>query len=216
MIVLGLHFEHDAGATLMKDGEVAISVEAERVTGRKHDQGLHAVCEAIRVAFAQSGIREEEVDAIAYADLWDEHIYSSKLDRLPDIQAQTHGSRLAAELGSFGDTGFAKLMPDFRFRSQIPVFVTCHSINHAACALYMSGFANATGLVIDGYGTCCGMMGYSYRNGVLSRLESYRDRFLLGAGYHGIGIIAHEIQATDVLDVAGKVMGLSAYGHPVP
>ena len=44
----------------------------------------------------------------------------------------------------------------------------------------------------------------------------YRDRFLLGAGYHGIGIIAHEIQATEVLDVAGKVMGLSAYGKSIP
>ena len=173
MITLGLHFEHDAGATLMKDGEIAVSIEAERITGRKHDQGLNAVCEAIRVAFAQTGIRAEEVDAIAYSDLWDDDIYYSKLDRRPDIQIQTHGPRLAAELGNMSDTGFAKLIPRslFKFRAEIPVFVTCHSINHAACALYMSGFADAAGLVIDGYGTCCGMMGYVYRNGQLSRLE---------------------------------------------
>lgn len=218
MITLGLHFDHDAAATLMKDGEIAIIIEAERVTGIKHDQGLEAIQAAVAAAFAQTGIRADDVAAVAYSDLWDDFYLPARLDRREDIQAATHGSRLAAELGRFDEIGFDRLIPAdvARLRPDVPVFVTCHSMNHAAGAVYMSGFSEAAGLVIDGYGTCCGMMGYLYRGGVLSRLEPFRDRYLLGAGYHGIGNLAQEIVDTDFLDIPGKLMGLHAYGQPVP
>ena len=214
MIVLGLHFEHDAGACLMQDGEILISVEAERVTGKKHDFGLAAVLAAMQAAFEQTGIVAGEVDAIAFSDMVEDRVYRSKLDLLPEIEQHTHGAQLAACLGGFEASGMAALLQPASggFRPDIPVFVACHSMAHAAAALHMSGFARATGLVIDGYGTCCGLMGYTYRDGVLARCEEFKDRFLLGAGYHGIGILAREIVRTQTLDVAGKVMGLQAYG----
>ncbi|MEY2518421.1 MAG: carbamoyltransferase [Verrucomicrobiota bacterium] len=79
----------------------------------------------------------------------------------------------------------------------------------------MAGFSKGCGLVFDAYGTCCGMMAYTYKDGYLQRLEHWKDRYLLGAGYHRIGILAKEICNTNLLDVAGKVMGLQAYGTPV-
>jgi carbamoyltransferase len=219
MIILGLHFDHDAAATLMKDGEIASVIEAERVTGKKLDDGVEAIHAAVAAAFAQTGIRAEDVAAVAYSDLFfEDDDLPARLDRREDIQAATHGARLAAQLGRFDEIGFNRLIPTdvARLRPDVPVFLTCHSMSHAAGAVYMSGFSEAAGLVIDGYGTCCGMMGYLYRGELLSRLELFRDRYLLGAGYHGIGNLAREIVDTDPLDIAGKVMGLHAYGQPVP
>jgi carbamoyltransferase len=220
MIVLGLHFEHDAGATLMKDGTIVISVEAERVTGRKHDAGGMATVAAIEVALSQSGIRAGEIDAIAFSDLWGEakDIHPERLDRLPIVQKETHGPRLAATRGSFANSGLAGAIPMERvpLRQSIPVFLVCHSISHAASALYMSGAEEAAGLVVDGYGTCCGMMAYTYRNGILARVEQFKDRFLLGAGYTTIGRLAREMKGTSAHDIPGKIMGLHAYGKARP
>ena len=219
MLVLGLHFEHDAGATLMKDGKIILSVEAERITGVKHDVGISAVREALRACLSQSGISGSEIDAIAFSDVYgDDELPWSKFDRRPDIQDQTHKGPLAARLGTFDELGFGKIIPHSvtKFRPAIPVLLTCHSVSHAACAIYMSGQPRAAGFVIDGYGTCCGMMGYVYREGELRRVEKYKDRFLLGAGYHHVGVIAKEILNTHYMDAAGKIMGLNAYGKANP
>lgn len=218
MIVLGLHFEHDAGATLMNDGRILANIEAERVTGVKHASGLEATRAAVKAAFTQSGVRPQDVDALAFSDLCQGNVYTAELDRLPEIQRQTHADGLAARLGTLADVGFDGILgaDASPLRAEIPVFVTCHSMSHAAGAVYMAGFPDAIGLVIDGYGTCCGTMGYAYHDHVLTRREAFQDRFLLGTGYHGIGILAREIVRTEALDVAGKVMGLQAYGQPRP
>ena len=218
MIVLGLNFEHDAGAALMQDGRLLAVVEAERVTGRKHASGLTATRAAITAVLAQAGVLAREVDAVAFPDLSAGEIFTPHLDRRPEIQLRTHAGPMAWCLGSLGDVGFDAILGRdvASCRSDIPVFVTCHSMTHAAGAVYMAGASETLGLVIDGYGTCCGTMGYEYRAHVLSRRESIQDRVLLGTGYHGIGILAREIVQTSALDVAGKVMGLHAYGRPRP
>jgi len=216
MIVLGLHFEHDAGATLMKDGRILANVEAERVAGLKHASGLGVTRAALTAALAQADVRAQDVDALAFSDLCEGAVFTPELGRRPEIQRHTHAGALAARLGTLADVGFDGILGRnaFPFRADIPVFVTCHSMSHAAGAVYMAGFPEALGLVIDGYGTCCGMMGYAYHDHVLTRREEFQDRFLLGTGYHGVGILAREIVRTDALDVAGKVMGLQAYGQP--
>lgn len=217
MIVLGLHFEHDAGATLMQDGRVLANVEAERVTGVKHASGLDATRAAVAAAFSHAGLRPQDVDALAFSDLCEGTVFTAELDRRPEIQRDTHAGGLAARLGTLADVGFDRLLgSDASLRGDIPVFVTCHSMSHAAGAVYMAGIPEAIGLVIDGYGTCCGTMGYVYQDQVLTRREEFQDRCLLGTGYHGVGILAREIVRTDVLDVAGKVMGLQAYGQARP
>ena len=218
MIVLGLHFEHDAGATLMKDGRILANVEAERITGRKHASGLGATRAALTAALAQADVRAHDVDALAFSDLYEGAVFTAQLDRRPEIQRHTHAGALAARLGTVAEIGFDHILGQdaLPLRADIPVFVTCHSISHAAGALYMAGFPEAIGLVIDGYGTCCGTMGYAYQDGVLTRRKEFQDRVLLGTGYHGIGILAREIVKTPMLDVAGKIMGLQAYGQPRP
>src|ERR1041385_4552405 len=217
MITLGLHLEHDAGAALMRNGKILINVEAERVTSIKHAGGFRATKAAVRAALTQTGVRPEDICAIAYTDVWDDTILPSQLDRTRKIQSQTHGPNLVAPLGTFSDIAFDRLLPSTvgRLRPDIPVFLVCHSVSHAAGAAYMAGFSDACGLVFDAYGTCCGMMAYTYHAGTLRRLEHWKDRYLMGAGYHRIGIIAKEICQTHHLDVAGKVMGLQAYGESV-
>jgi predicted NodU family carbamoyl transferase len=40
MRILSLYFGHDANCTLLEDGEPVVVLEKERLTRRKHDQGL--------------------------------------------------------------------------------------------------------------------------------------------------------------------------------
>ena len=41
MIILGLHFGHDASVTLLKDGKIIFCIEKERVSRIRHVIGLN-------------------------------------------------------------------------------------------------------------------------------------------------------------------------------
>ena len=60
MIILGLHFGHDASVTLLRDGKVILCMERERFTRAKHCIGLTHV--EISEALKNAGINVEEID----------------------------------------------------------------------------------------------------------------------------------------------------------
>jgi carbamoyltransferase len=60
MIILGLHFGHDASITLLRDGKVILCMERERFTRAKHCIGLTHV--EISEALKNAGINVEEID----------------------------------------------------------------------------------------------------------------------------------------------------------
>ena len=96
MKILGLHLEHDASATILVDGVVAATVEAERLLQVKHACGPEACAAAVRRALDETGIDAAQIDAIAYSDLWDTDTLgssNSKRDRDAGVQASTHGPR---------------------------------------------------------------------------------------------------------------------------
>lgn len=209
MNILGIHLEHDASATILVDGAPAAIVEAERIIQVKHAWGPEACVAAVRRALDQTGIGASEIDAIAYSDLWDSEPFgsgSSKRDRDPAVQAYTHAASGVMRI-DFPQLRDKLAIPELR--RELPVFITCHAHSHAAAALYSSGFERASGLVYDGYGTCCGMMAYRYDGLCLHRLDAWQDRFLLGAGYYVIGTrIAEIYPATHMLDT-GQVDGVA-------
>jgi carbamoyltransferase len=63
MIVLGLHFGHDAAATVVRDGAVVSYVLRERHTRVKHAASLDVA--TVRRALAAAGVQPGELDAVA-------------------------------------------------------------------------------------------------------------------------------------------------------
>ncbi|KYF55851.1 hypothetical protein BE08_05015 [Sorangium cellulosum] len=60
--VLGTGLSHDGSACLLKDGRIAVAIEKERITRRKHDGGNDD--EAIRYCLAAEGISLDEVELV--------------------------------------------------------------------------------------------------------------------------------------------------------
>lgn len=229
-IILGIARFHDVGAALFVDGKVAIVAEAERVLDVKHARGTGSVPPAVVAALDDIGLNAGDIDAVVVADThgegiecrsdWgmDSHVRGwASVDK--ELIEHTHGPSMAVPLGTVSAPGRLQMgrldIPGLR--DDLPVYGACHHGAHAASAIYMSGFDDCGVLVVDGYGVCSGSIGYRYRNGACERLESTRDMALLGWRYSLFGHLAKEIlPGTDSLDLAGKVMGLNAYGTPQP
>ena len=214
MIVLGISRGHDAGACLMRDGQILCVVEAERVHQIKHCDGPGSIPESVRVALENSGVSADQIDRVVIADSYRDNIELSH----PALVPQLHSEGLMASVGTAnrllhlggGDLGIRDLRPS------TPVFATCHHACHAAGAVYMSGFERCLSLVYDGYGICCGTIFYHYDGRNLARVEASVDRMLVGWRYQMFAQFVREIdkEKTAVYDFAGKIMGLNAYGNP--
>jgi predicted NodU family carbamoyl transferase len=57
-------FFHDASAVLLRDGEVIAAAEEERFSRKKHDYNFPN--QAIQFCLAQGGIRNEDLDYVAF------------------------------------------------------------------------------------------------------------------------------------------------------
>jgi carbamoyltransferase len=214
-IILGISRTHDVSAALFKGSELLGIAEAERVLDIKHARGAEVLEPAIIELLAQHDIAVEEIDAIAIADTGRERLEA----KFPGTLDTIHGDYPLAKLGQLS---VLKDLPlgdiALGFRDDVGVFYSCHHASHAMSALYQAGFEECAILVVDGYGICCGTMAYHYKNGQLRRLDNFNDAALLGWRYQLFGHFPKEIvsEKTDILDLAGKVMGLNAYGKPVP
>jgi len=60
MIILGLHFGHDASVCISVDGKILLAVEIERINRIKHSMGITA--EDISLCLSDVGIKIEEID----------------------------------------------------------------------------------------------------------------------------------------------------------
>jgi carbamoyltransferase len=214
-ITLGISRTHDVSAALFKGCELLGIAEAERVMEIKHARGPEMLVPAIIELLIQHNIAVHEIDAIAIADTGREQLEA----KFPGTLDTIHGDNPLAKLGQLS---VLKDLPlgdiALGFRDDVDVFYSCHHASHAMSALYQAGFEECAILVVDGYGICCGTMAYHYKNGQLRRLDDFKDAALLGWRYQLFGHFPKEIvsEKTDILDLAGKVMGLNAYGKPVP
>lgn len=213
-IVLGIARTHDVSAVLFKGSELLGVAEAERVLEEKHARGPDKLEPAILELCAQHGIAIDSIDAIAIADSGREQLERT----FPDNVEKVHSDFPLAQIGQrsiltklpLGDIAL-------NLRQDVDVFYSCHHASHALSALYQAGFSECAILVVDGYGICCGTVAYHYKDGKLKRLNDFKDVALLGWRYQLFGHFPKEINSekTDILDLAGKVMGLNAYGKPV-
>ena len=203
--VLGISaFFHDAAAALVIDGEVVAAAHEERFSRRKHDPSFPRL--AIDYCLAEASLKRHDVDVVAFYEE-------------PFLQAER---MIAAIAASMDPARTLRILTKARAvldrQSSLPraldwsgplVFVQ-HHVAHAASAFYVSGFANAAFMVVDGVGEwATATLGTADQLGIRP-IEQIDYPHSLGLFYAAItahlGFRANEDEY--------KVMGLAPYGTP--
>lgn len=213
--ILGLNGPyHDLSACLLRDGELCLAIEEERLTRVKHgktatiDNADQLPVAAIRACLDAAGIELADVDHIGYSFV-------------PELRLRGLGDDPHTVADDWGTPGgearlFARLAG---VPAQLSALARCdlgdrfrwlpHHVCHAASAFFPSDFAESAVLTIDGIGEHSSTwMGHGV------------DRRLTPIGEleypHSIGFLWEKLcQFIGFSEYdAGKVMGLSAYGDP--
>jgi|TARA_B100001250_G_scaffold200556_1_gene171984 carbamoyltransferase len=135
--ILGIARGHNAGACLLKDGEIVWNLEEERLTRVKYDGAPLATINLVK----------EFTDHLDYMVI----CHTTRMDQhkfLMDYCGNDPYYGLARKLG---------LLPDHdKFGERPPCVIDMGHIHHrlhAASAFYNSGFDEAVGVVVDGAGS---------------------------------------------------------------
>jgi predicted NodU family carbamoyl transferase len=121
--VLGTGLSHDGSACLLRDGQVAVAIEKERITRVKHDGGNDTA--AIRYCLETEGIAVEDLALIVQNGLFGDFSRGN---------SYFNGPRL------------------LRDDLPVPVVTISHHLAHAYSAIGMCPFREAAVLVVDGCG----------------------------------------------------------------
>jgi predicted NodU family carbamoyl transferase len=121
--VLGTGISHDGSACLLKDGQVAVAIEKERITRVKHDGGNDTA--AVRYCLETEGIAIEDLALIVQNGIFGDFSRGN---------SYFGGPRL------------------IRDDLPVPVVTISHHLAHAYSAIGMCPFPEAALLVIDGCG----------------------------------------------------------------
>jgi carbamoyltransferase len=204
--VLGLaSFYHDAAACLLRDGDIVLAIEEERLSRIKHDRSYPE--KAVAACLAAAGIGPGDVDVVIFYE-----------KTLPKLERQIE----AWSLGFPGSLpGFVRSMSRYLdgrldlarwlqrkhgFRRDI--LFSEHHLSHAALAFYPSSFDDAMVLVTDGVGEWATSSVWRANRQSIVPVREVRFPHSLGLFYSMV--TAH--LGFRVNEDEYKVMGLAPYG----
>ena len=151
MIVLGLNAYHgDSSACIVRDGKIVAAAEEERFRRIKHWAGFPS--QSVAYCLREAGLQLSDVDHIALnqdsrANLWRKVAYIARRRPSPGLVLQRLRNRASRE--STPEL-LAREFGDDQFRG------TLHNIEHHLChlysAYYVSPFAQAAVVSVDGFG----------------------------------------------------------------
>ncbi|MGW3207662.1 carbamoyltransferase family protein [Streptomyces sp. NPDC001135] len=209
---------HDAGASLLVDGELVAAVEEERLNREKKTSDFPV--DAVRWCLESAGLKFSDVDLIAIP--WD--FSAEVLDgMLSDITSAPMAAPakldLVKNIGELftGAVGHDAILADFAARTGFTpdpdkvVFVP-HHLAHAMTGYYLAGMKDAAFLVSDGRAERFSSLTGEIRDG---RIRVF-DESAIGAE-HSMGLLFAAI--TRYLGFVPnndeyKIMGLSGFAEP--
>lgn len=220
MYILGLNAAyHESAACLVKDGQVRIAIEEERLNRRKHgklstpESAMILPWRSIKACLDYEGIRLEDVEHIGYSfnphelqagvEAWRrEHAYEPGW-KLEETSYQTRQGGLMFVEGV--SSAKKQLIEKAGFRGEFH-FLSHHAC-HAASAFHVSPFEKAAVLVVDGIGEWATTSLYRGEGKRLTKLREFTFPNSLGFVWEKmsryLGFSRYD---------ASKVMGLAAYG----
>lgn len=213
MYILGLNAWHgDASATLLKDGEVVLAIEEERLNRLKHCAGFPTL--AIEACLQKASITIADVDHIAIstdpsANLKNKVIYS--LSRITKIHKM-----LRERLAKVGKTKDLKsVLADELQVDKETIRAEIHNVEHhlahMASSFFVSPFDDAAILTIDGMGDFVSSKWGTGTGNSLETLGQVEYPHSLGYLYTAIT----QYLGFPYYGDEGKVMGLAPYGNAV-
>lgn len=208
MYVLGIScYYHDAGAALVRDGQLVAAAEEERFNRRKHCSDFPAL--AVKYCLDEAGITINEVDYIGF---YEKPLvkFSRILETILAGWPRTYWSWVRS-LPVWLET---KLRAGATIQEQLgtdkDIYYCQHHLAHAASAFLVSGFDESAIITADGVGEWTTT---SWGVGRGTEMEILKEiRFP-----HSVGLLFSAITAYlgfRVNDAEWKVMGLAPYGKP--
>ncbi|MDD5639377.1 MAG: carbamoyltransferase C-terminal domain-containing protein [Candidatus Pacebacteria bacterium] len=128
--ILGLSYSHDASACLLKNGEIVVAIQKERLSRKKHDGSIFDIDinECINYCLNAEGINLSKIDLVVENS--PTVLYCKEKDKI---------------------LGFKKFRLLDKF-DQTKIFQISHHLAHAYCAYGLSNFEDCAVMVIDGQG----------------------------------------------------------------
>jgi len=206
--ILGLScFYHDAGACLLRDGELIAAAEEERFSRLKHDASL-----PLRAANYCLEAADLYADDLDYVIFYEKPLL--KFERIVAGYAATHPRSRVAFVRAMQAWLSQKLWVRGQIRDALgfdgEILFGEHHVSHAASAFFPSPFDHAAVLTADGVGewatTTIGL-GHD-----LDLEVSHEIRYP-----HSLGLLYSAFTAYlgfEVNEGEYKVMGMAAYGRP--
>lgn len=212
MNILGInYFFHDASACILRDGELVVAIEEERLNRKKHTAEFPRM--AIDRCLAIAGMRPSDIDHVALSIRpllnWDKKLrYASDNPRDGFGFLRYELSKLERRQRSFAkwilETFSPKKLPKFHFVE--------HHLAHVAGSFLCSPYEEAALLGLDGAGEwATSYLGVGRGNQVTCYNQSFFP-MSLGSFYEAVTEFCGFRPNYD----EGKTMGLAPYGDPAP
>lgn len=202
MIVLGIHFGHDASLSIVKDGKLIISISSERITRIKKD--IKVTTECIEYVFNKASIKHEDVDVIAISS------YNSQLS-FPELSVVNENNFLVHEIPPIFYNDLVELT-GFFFGKEIKVISIPHHLAHASSSFYTSNFSEAICFTLDSSSPNTQSANSLISIGNGNKLE------YVGTSGNMVSQVYTAFTASLGLGApfakAGSTMGLASYGKP--
>jgi len=227
--VLGINaYDHDVSACLLRDGEIAIAINKERLTRQKHDTGFYQ--EVVDYCLAAEGITLDAVDLV---------VRNCYVLPVEDLEVRMV-SQDVPEVMDDKERRKAAESPLFLVKSD-KVATVSHHLAHAYSAFAACPFEEGVVMVVDGVGnysadvTEPGQMHnnstplaresesyYRFKSSTLETLKKVWLKpargFLSDDFYYmpGLGALYSRVASYIFADwnKCGEVMGLAPYGRP--
>jgi len=214
MYILGISaYYHDAAAVLIKDGNIIIAIEEEKLTRIKHD--FNFPTNAIKKCLEFERIDLSEIQAIVF---YDKPLV--KFDRIMETFLQIAPKGFKLFLKSIPmwikDKIFLKKVMRDELKKFInstdhipPIFFSEHHLSHAASAYYPSGFSNALIICIDGVGEWATTSAWEAKQNIISPIKEIHFPHSLGLFYSAFTYyLGFKVNSGEY-----KMMGLAPYGE---
>ncbi|MCL4379185.1 MAG: hypothetical protein M1160_02730 [Candidatus Marsarchaeota archaeon] len=228
MYVLGLWDGHDAGAALIRDGEIVYAANEERFTKRKLEANFPY--RSIQAALDYAEVKPHEIDNVAFTTtefaktLWRvfpgirESYYQFRRRRMlkpsfeglrHDIKYMTTTVGILPACGAISRSVISRSLNRMGFRGY-KLHVVEHHTAHAATAAFTSPFGRQLVITCDGLGDGVSATVNTFDDGKLIRHITIGARDSLGIFYE---------QATNIVGMRemedeGKLMAMADYSYP--
>lgn len=198
---------HDSAVALIKDGEVIVAIQEERLSRKKQDSGLPI--KAAQFCLDQAGITIDDVSKVAYYEK-----PFQKFERLLETQVAFYPHAYLPFRKTVKSWLREKLWVPHNIRKKIgfkgTFFYAEHHESHAAAACYASPFDTAAFLTLDGVGEwACASMG-RFENNELTQIAQQNYPHSVGMLYSAFT----QYCGFRVNSGEYKLMGLAPYGTP--